>query len=82
MLIGVTEMNRCQVPTGSITTLCNVDGVAIYGVWITSVFSSVRCASIICLSASCTDVNVVIGSDILSQTLSVMVLKSSSCNTT
>ena len=57
-------------------------GIATCGAWLTKVFSSVSCASIIFFSASYMDVNVVISSDILSQTLSAMVLKSSSCNTT
>ena len=81
MLIGVTEMNQCQVPTGSITMLYVVVGVATYGAWLTNVFNSVSCVLIICFSASCVDANVVIGSDMLSQTLSAMVLKLSSCNT-
>ena len=81
MLIGVLEMNRCSVPFGFITTLCILDGVATCGAWLTNVFSSMSCASIVYFSASYVVVIVVISSDILSQTLSTMFSKSSSCNT-
>lgn len=73
-------MNQCRVPTRSITALYTMDGVAICGMQLTNVLSSMSCASIICFNTSCVDVNVVIDSDILSQTLSAMVLKSSLCN--
>jgi hypothetical protein len=81
MLIGVTETNLCQVPSESITVLCIVDGVATCGVWPTSVFNSVSCVSIVSLSTSYAVVIVMIDSDILSQNLSAMLLKSSSCST-
>ena len=81
MLIGVTEMNLCRVPSRSLTVLCIVDVVATCNAWLTSVLSSVRCVSIVYLSASYAVVIVVIGFDILSQNLSVMFSKSSSCST-
>lgn len=46
--------------------LCTRVGIATCGAWLTRVFSLVSCASIVFFSASYTDVNVVIGSDILS----------------
>lgn len=70
----------CRFPFGSITVLCTVDGVATCGAWLTSVFNSMSCVSIVCLSASCAVVIAVIGFDKLSQTLSAMLSKSSSCN--
>ena len=50
MLIGMTVMDLCQLPSRSITVLGAVDGVATFGAWLTSVFSSVSYVSIICLS--------------------------------
>ena len=81
MLIGVIEMKRCQCPCGSITVLCTGVGIATCGAWLTRLFSSVSCASIVFFIASCNVMNVVIGSVILSQSLFAIVLKSSSCNT-
>jgi len=66
MLIGVTVMNLCQFPSRSITVLGAVDGVATCGAWLTSVFSSVICVSIVYLSASCAVVIAVISVDIVS----------------
>ena len=66
MLIGVTVTNLCQFPSGSIIVLGVVDGVATYGAWLTSVFSSINCVSIVYLSASCASVIAVIGCDIVS----------------
>ena len=65
MLIGVTVMNLCRFPFVSITALCTVDGVATCGAWLTNVFSSVSCVSIVCLSASYVVVIVVIDSNIV-----------------
>ena len=81
ILISVTKMNWCWVPFGSIIVLYIVDVIATYGVWQTNAFSFVICTSIVCFNASYTDVNVVISFVILSQTLSAMVVKSSSFNT-
>ena len=81
MLIGLTTTNLCRFPSGSMTVLGAVDGVATYGAWLTSIFSSVIYVSIVCLSASCTVVIAVIDSNIVSQTLSTMLSKSSSRST-
>ena len=43
-----------------------VGGVATCGAWLTNVFISVNCVSIVCLSTSYIVVIVVIGSDIVS----------------
>ena len=74
-------MKRCRCPCGSITTLCTGVGIATCNMWLTRLFSSMSCTSIVFFITSCAVVNVVIGSVTLSQTLSTMVLKSSSCNT-
>ena len=66
MLIGVIVTNLCRFPFGSMTVLGAVDGVATFGAWLTRVFSSVICVSIVCLSTSYAIVIVVIGADIVS----------------
>ena len=75
MLIDVMMMNQFWVPSRSITMLYTVDGVATCGAWLTKVYNSMSCASIVCFSTSRIDVNAVMGSNILSQTLSTMMLK-------
>jgi hypothetical protein len=65
MLIGVTATSLCQFPYGSMTALGAIDGVAIYGVWLTSIFCSMICVSIVCLSASYTVEIAMIGVDIV-----------------
>ena len=47
MLISVTDMNRCLFPSGSMTALGVVDGVATCGAWLTSVLNSMSFASIV-----------------------------------
>ena len=65
-LIGSIEMMRCRCPCGSITALYTSVGITTCGTWLTRLFSSMSCASIIFFIASCVVVNVVIGSVILS----------------
>ena len=66
ILMGITVTNLCQFPSGSITALGVVDGVATCGAWLISVFSFVSYVSIICLSTSYVVVIAVIGSNIVS----------------
>lgn len=66
MIIGMTAMNLCRFPFGSMTALGVVDEVATCGAWLTNIFDFVSCASIVCLSTSCAIVIIVIGSDLVS----------------
>ena len=66
MLIGVTLINLCRFPSRYMAALAAIDGVAACGAWLTKVFSSVICVSIVFLSASCTIVIAVIDAEIVS----------------
>ena len=66
MLIGMTVMNLCRFPSGSMNALGVVDRVATCGAWLTNILSSVIHVSIVYLSSSCIVVIAMIGLDILS----------------
>ena len=66
MLISMTLTSLCQFPSGSMTVLCAVDGVATCGAWLISIFISMSCVSIVCLRTSYIVVIVVSGSVIVS----------------
>ena len=65
MLIGMTVMNLCWFPFGSMTALGVVDEVATCGAWLTNIFISVSYVSIVYLSTSCAVLIIVIGSNIV-----------------